>query len=416
MSGDHITLTGIRASGFHGVLDFEKTHPQDFLVDVIIYFDTARAARTDNITDTVDYGQIAHIIGSIIHGEHCNLIETLAERIAIRLLQRPLIYAITVTVHKPFAPIDIPHEDVSVTITRTISSLNDLKKGEEKGEEIFSSSSYGSSIFQDENSIGGASSESTLSESASCAKNEKESNGCTDSCQKIVSREENEENSRGEEKREDKESLSSSRTCEVCKNCAKDNEDPNSEKKQPVLHHVVLSLGGNQGDVRKAMLAAMATIDGLPGTQITGISPLYRTTPWGMDEKTPCFLNAVVQVDTILEPEVVLKTLQTLEKEAGRTHAKNEHWASRPLDIDIIDWDGVVNLNPFLRLPHPRTWQRAFVLAPWLDIDPDAYLAGPHGGSVKDLLMKCPDRDSVHRISDTWIIGESAKTYDKSVG
>lgn len=118
MTGDRIVLTGLRARGRHGVYDFERAQGQDFVVDVALELDLGPAARSDDVADTVDYGELAERLVAIVTGEPVRLIETLAERLAAACLADSRVEVATVTVHKPQAP--IPHEfaDVSVTVTR----------------------------------------------------------------------------------------------------------------------------------------------------------------------------------------------------------------------------------------------------------------------------------------------------------
>lgn len=113
-----ITLTGLKARGHHGVYDFERTQGQDFLVDVELELDLEPAARTDDVADTVHYGELAAALVRVVQGEPVNLIETLADRLAQVCLADERVQAATVTVHKPQAP--IPHEfaDVAVTVHR----------------------------------------------------------------------------------------------------------------------------------------------------------------------------------------------------------------------------------------------------------------------------------------------------------
>ncbi|MGF3056126.1 dihydroneopterin aldolase [Microbacterium sp. YY-01] len=115
---DQITLTGLRVRGHHGVFDFEREQGQDFVVDVTLHVDARIAAHSDNLADTVDYGQLAESIAAIIEGEPVDLIETLAERIAMAALAPFGVHAVDVTVHKPQAPIARTFHDVSVTIHR----------------------------------------------------------------------------------------------------------------------------------------------------------------------------------------------------------------------------------------------------------------------------------------------------------
>lgn len=118
-STDRITLTGLRARGHHGVYDFERAQGQEFAVDVELEVDLTPAAQSDDVADTVHYGELAERLVAIVTGEPVNLIETLAGRLLDACLADPRVGAATVTVHKPGAP--IPHEftDVSVTLRRS---------------------------------------------------------------------------------------------------------------------------------------------------------------------------------------------------------------------------------------------------------------------------------------------------------
>jgi dihydroneopterin aldolase len=116
---DRISLRGLRVRGHHGVYDFERRDGQDFVVDVELELGLAEAARTDDVADTVHYGELAGRLAEVIAGDPVNLIETLADRLAAVCLADARVAAATVTVHKPQAP--IPHEfaDVAVTVRRS---------------------------------------------------------------------------------------------------------------------------------------------------------------------------------------------------------------------------------------------------------------------------------------------------------
>ena len=116
---DHITLTGLRVRGFHGVFDFERRAGQDFVVDVRLELDLAPAAASDDVADTVHYGELADALAKVIAGEPVNLIETLADRLVTVCLGDPRVAAATVTVHKPGAPIPLEFADVAVTLRRS---------------------------------------------------------------------------------------------------------------------------------------------------------------------------------------------------------------------------------------------------------------------------------------------------------
>jgi len=115
---DRVVLRGLRARGHHGVFDFERRDGQDFVVDAVLYLDTAPAATSDDVRDTVHYGELADRLVAVVTGEPVNLIETLAERLAGVCLAEPLVEGVELTVHKPSAPIEHEFADVAVTVTR----------------------------------------------------------------------------------------------------------------------------------------------------------------------------------------------------------------------------------------------------------------------------------------------------------
>lgn len=115
---DRIALHGLRAVGHHGVLPHERRDGQPFVVDLTVAVDTARAAASDDLADTVDYAGLARRVLDVVEGEPVDLVETLAQRIAEQCLADPLVEAVEVTVHKPKAPVAVLLDDVSVTIRR----------------------------------------------------------------------------------------------------------------------------------------------------------------------------------------------------------------------------------------------------------------------------------------------------------
>jgi dihydroneopterin aldolase / 2-amino-4-hydroxy-6-hydroxymethyldihydropteridine diphosphokinase len=115
---DSIELRGIRAVGHHGVYEHERRDGQEFVVDVVLHLDLAPAARSDDVADTVHYGELAERIAEIIAGPAVALIETLATRIADAALQHGIVEAVDVVVHKPQAPIAVPFTDAAVRISR----------------------------------------------------------------------------------------------------------------------------------------------------------------------------------------------------------------------------------------------------------------------------------------------------------
>lgn len=117
---DQIDLTGLTAFGRHGVFDFEREQGQDFTVDLRLSLSTARAVQSDDVADTVHYGELAEKVVAIVEGEPVNLIETLADRIATAVLGDERVVFAAVTVHKPHAPIRAQFSDVSVTVHRSV--------------------------------------------------------------------------------------------------------------------------------------------------------------------------------------------------------------------------------------------------------------------------------------------------------
>jgi 2-amino-4-hydroxy-6-hydroxymethyldihydropteridine diphosphokinase len=145
----------------------------------------------------------------------------------------------------------------------------------------------------------------------------------------------------------------------------------------------VLSLGSNLGNRLETLQGAVDALEDTPGVRIKAVSPVYETEPWGVEPGSqPSYFNAVVVLKTTLPPSSLLERAHAVEEAFNRV--RDERWGPRTLDVDIVAYDGVVSDDPQLTLPHPRAHERAFVLAPWHDVDPDAQLPGR--GSVADLL------------------------------
>jgi len=119
---DRITLTGLTVFGHHGVFEHEKRDGQDFVVDVTIWLDLSRAVATDDLIETVHYGELAELAAGIIAGPPRDLIEAVAGEIAGTVMARYPVHAAEVTVHKPSAPIPLSFTDVSVTVRRSAKS------------------------------------------------------------------------------------------------------------------------------------------------------------------------------------------------------------------------------------------------------------------------------------------------------
>ncbi|KQR48948.1 diguanylate cyclase [Microbacterium sp. Leaf161] len=116
---DEIVLTGLTVFGRHGVYDHERENGQEFTIDLRLRMPLNDAAASDDVADTVHYGELAEKVAEVVAGEPVNLIETLAERIADVALTDPRVRSVTVTVHKPHAPIPLTFSDVAVTVHRS---------------------------------------------------------------------------------------------------------------------------------------------------------------------------------------------------------------------------------------------------------------------------------------------------------
>ena len=152
----------------------------------------------------------------------------------------------------------------------------------------------------------------------------------------------------------------------------------------------VLAFGSNLGNRGETIVLAMAEIARLPGVETIGESSLYETVAvklHGIDPDAPAYLNAASIVLTTLEPHDLLAALNEIELRHGRV--REERWGDRTLDIDLIIYGALEQSDDTLTLPHPRAWQRDFVLAPWLELDPDATI--PARGRVDELLASTDD-------------------------
>jgi len=287
---DHIFLQGISARGFHGVLDFEKTDGQDFVVDVTLEVDLRRAGVSDLLAHTVSYAEVAADVADLIAGPSLDLIESLAEQIAAAALRRPLVQSVEVTVHKPQAPVGVPFGDVQVTI----------------------------------------------------------------------------------ERRRDE--------------------------------RVVIALGANLGDVQATLESAVRALADVDGLRITGVSDLFETDPVGGPDQ-PVYLNAVVLARTRLAPFALLTELHSIEADHGRV--RETRWGARSLDLDLIQYgDPVVgsdmaSQDPEMMLPHPRAHERAFVLAPWFAVDPEAQLRVGEALVPVGELLELTEQDGI-RPGPSW--------------
>jgi|SRR5690625_433721 len=329
---DTITLTGIRGHGYHGVFEKEREQGQEFHVDVTVHLDTRPAAASDDLNQTIDYGDLANEIHRIITGPPVELIETLAQSIANSALKFTGIQAVDVAVSKPYAPIEVPFSDVIVRIHRTIDEL--VVEPEQLDE-----------LPQQEPSQQAPPPPPELEAPAPQA------------------------------------------TGDVF--------DQRPERPAPA----VLALGANLGEAQQTLISAIRDIEAVAEIELVDVSPLARTAPVGPEQ--PDFYNCVVRVLTTLTPRELLQVSQEIEAAHGRE--RNEHWGPRTLDIDVITFGSAMGVSADLELPHPRAHERAFVLAPWAQLEPNAVLPGLGGGPIATLAASAPDRDGIRWMALDWL-------------
>ncbi|MFG2820667.1 2-amino-4-hydroxy-6-hydroxymethyldihydropteridine diphosphokinase [Kitasatospora sp. NPDC048365] len=146
--------------------------------------------------------------------------------------------------------------------------------------------------------------------------------------------------------------------------------------------HAVVALGSNLGNRLETLQGAVDALADTPGVRVTAVSAVYETEAVGGPADQPSYFNAVAVLRTALPPVDLLERANAVEDAFGRV--REVRWGPRTLDVDILDYEGVLSDDPHLLLPHPRAHERAFVLAPWLDADPAAEVPGH--GPVAELL------------------------------
>ena len=346
----------------HGVYDFERARDQRFSADIVMWVETAGA--TDDIAATVSYADIADEAMAVLTGTAVDLIETLAETIAARVMSHEGVVGTEVTVHKPDAPIDHPFADVSVTVRAGQTDAMPLSlslKGIYEAED-------GSVLTGEIEAYGRAQAPSPA-----------------------------------QQKR--REPLPSRRAAH-----AAEREEDTSRPAHLRSRRVVLAIGGNLGDVPVTLMHTVEALSYMEGFQIDDVSPIMRTKPVLAPGQAPQpdYWNAVVVGSAIVSPDELFAQTSRIERELGRE--RHERWGARTVDIDIIQIEGLASADPVLTLPHPRAKERAFVLAPWLLCDPDAILEGV--GRVSDLLAHTPDREGIIDAVDDWLEDPAAVMAD----
>ena len=155
----------------------------------------------------------------------------------------------------------------------------------------------------------------------------------------------------------------------------------------------LIALGGNVGDVRTTFENAIPEICRRAGATLVARSSDYSTPPWG-EELQPPFVNACIEIATATAPHALLAVLHEVERMFGRDRAQETRWGPRTLDLDLIAYDDVIVDTPDLTLPHPRLFERGFVLVPLAEIAPGRRI----GGSRVDEALSRVSRDGIRRL------------------
>ena len=150
------------------------------------------------------------------------------------------------------------------------------------------------------------------------------------------------------------------------------------------MPEALLALGGNVGDVRMTLDRAVAQLCEDMDIRLVARSSDYVTPPWGIEDQ-PTFINLCIAVETALAPHALLARVQQVERAFGRDRANEPRWGPRTVDIDLIAYDDLSIDGNGLTVPHPRLFERAFVLAPLAEIAPERVIRGIR---VRDALAK----------------------------
>ncbi|MDF9878555.1 2-amino-4-hydroxy-6-hydroxymethyldihydropteridine diphosphokinase [Cellulosimicrobium cellulans] len=524
---DRIRLTGLSATGHHGVFEHEKVEGQLFRADVVLHLDTRAAASGDDLDQTVSYAGVAEDVVAVLAGSPADLVETVAERIAATILTHDEVVAVDVAVHKPQAPITVPFEDVEVVIRRDrvvvpvvaplsrrseqlvapipvgsvapalIHGVGDAPVAEERvelapapdvmppsippgatavpvepsspepGHEVAGDSSDldderdatreapvvpGPAAPAYEEPTGAApapEAPAPAPEPVPTSAEAPEQPGPVPSAAAPLAEHEPEPvhdqapeapaeplpapfaepayeptyepTYEGQDDAAPEVPVTAAPVAAAAPGAGApvaSSEEPaapvaaEEEIPAPPVEHdrmddvpagfveVVLALGANLGDAQQTLRDAITDLDRISGLEITEVSPLARTAAVGGPDQ-PDFLNTVLLARTRLSARDLLHACQTVEQAHGRV--RDERWGPRTLDVDLIVYGTLTAVADDLELPHPRAHERAFVLEPWSQIDPDAVLPGLGGGPVAALAATAPDRGGIRWLALDWL-------------
>jgi len=372
---DRIELRGLRATANHGVLVRERENPQEFIADVALYLDAQPAAQHDAIGASVNYAVVADAVGRTMTGPAVNLIETLAEQIAAAVLEFPAVQACDVVLHKPGAALPVPTDDVVISVRRdSVHKKPVALVRPNLNRPAFDSAEFGETAIADAELPQAI--EPILAPPVVAAA--------------VVT------------PAAEPELLDSAAIL------AADKFSQVPEAPVPAI----LGLGSNLGDSIETLRKAIIALQQAEGIEVDQVGPLARTSPVGGPAGQGDYFNTVAAIGTTLSARGLLDALQQIETDFHRVRA--EEWGPRTLDLDIVTYGDLIAATDDLTIPHKLAHDRAFVLLPWSQMQPDAVLPGPGGGPVGPLAATAPDRAGVRWLRLDWLEPVAEATPDEA--
>lgn len=375
---DSIQLSRIRAKP----LSPPDGHDYTYQVDATLFLDLSEAGRLDDATATVDYVQVVNRIISLIEHDSTDLLEALTTRVADAILLSHQVRRTRVSVTRLGAD-DQTEADFQVTVTIERAAEGDDQAtmaslvSAEEHEAVPVEPGYGEAHRMQARSASHPALGAALARHHDEARNRHYAD-------------------------EDHTRIGSGPDVDGADGrWTSEPQTDTSEAEGPVqMHQAVVAMECDDENSKQAMYVALASLDGVPGSQVVGISPLYASVHSGAGRGPS--LCAVVLVQTPLGPRDLYRTLTMVESTCRGGDSGSED--SGPLALNVVDYEGMEVNEDGLRLPLAGASTRASILVPWAALDADAVLVGPDGGSVAELSRRAPDVGCLHLLSEDWIL------------
>ena len=375
---DSIQLSRIRAKP----LSPPDGHDYTYQVDATLFLDLSEAGRFDDATATVDYVQVVNRIVSLIEHDSTDLLEALTTRVADAILLSHQVRRTRVSVTRLGAD-DQTEADFQVTVTIERAAEGDDQAtmaslvSAEEHEAVPVEPGYGEAHRMQARSASHPALGAALARHHDEARNRHYAD-------------------------EDHTRIGSGPDVDGADGrWTSEPQTDTSEAEGPVqIHQAVVAMECDDENSKQAMYVALASLDGVTGSQVVGISPLYASVHPGAGRGPS--LCAVVLVQTPLGPRDLYRTLTMVESTCRGGDSGSED--SGPLALNVVDYEGMEVNEDGLRLPLAGASTRASILVPWAALDADAVLVGPDGGSVAELSRRAPDVGCLHLLSEDWIL------------